>query len=449
MNAAKHPATLLILLLPLCGRAVAAEADRATAPVSFSRQLAPILQEHCVACHSAKNAEGGYRVDTYNALVTPGDSELAAVTARHPESSELLRRLTTEDESERMPAESEPLTAEQIELFTRWIAAGGEPDVEDGDAPLTFVIPPPEYPRPPETYPGVALTAVAFSPDGSRVLLGGYHELTLWDADDGRLVERIGNLGQRIYAIAFDPAGTMMAVACGEPGRSGEVRLVEIATGKVTAVVGRSDDVVLDVAFRPGRDQLAIAAADRSVRVIDRSTLEPATSWSGHVDWVTALAWSDDGTRLVTASRDRSAAVLEVDSGRLLATYKGHGAAVRGVAFTAGGKQVLSVGDDGKLHRWDVSGGKRVADVALGGPGTGIVHGDGFVLVSSASRRVLKIDLATDRVTQTYDGYDDWVLAAALHPGDGRVVAGGFGGQARLWSADGRLLRHWTAAGSE
>lgn len=448
MNAAKHVTNLLVLLLPACGRAVA-DTARPTASVSFSREVAPILQEHCVACHSAKNAEGGYRVDTYNGLVTPGDSELAAVTGEHPQSSELLRRLTTEDASERMPAESEPLTAEQIELVARWIATGAEPDVEDRDALLTFVIPPPEYPSPPETYAGVPLTAVAFSPDGSRVLLSGYHELTLWDTADGQLVGRIGNLGQRIYAIAIDPAGTMMAVACGEPGRSGEVRLVEIATGKVAAVVGRSDDVVLDIAFRPGSDQLAIAAADRSVRVIDRSTLELATSWSGHVDWVTALAWSDDGTRLVTASRDRSAAVLEVDSGRLLATYKGHAAAVRGVAFTAGGEQVLSVGDDGKLHRWEVSGGKRVADVALGGPGTGIVCGDGFVLVSSASRRVLKIDLATNEVSQTYDGHEDWVLAAALHPQDGRVVAGGFGGQARLWSADGRLLRHWTAAGSE
>src|SRR5690606_41767059 len=41
---------------------------------SFRADVAPLLLEHCVACHNAKNAEGGYRVDTFAELIKPGDS---------------------------------------------------------------------------------------------------------------------------------------------------------------------------------------------------------------------------------------------------------------------------------------------------------------------------------------------------------------------------------------
>ena len=34
-------------------------------PVSFRKDLAPILQENCLACHGPKKAEGGYRVDSF------------------------------------------------------------------------------------------------------------------------------------------------------------------------------------------------------------------------------------------------------------------------------------------------------------------------------------------------------------------------------------------------
>ena len=39
--------------------------------VSFKRDVAPIFLENCVACHDAKKAEGGYRIDTFTELSKP------------------------------------------------------------------------------------------------------------------------------------------------------------------------------------------------------------------------------------------------------------------------------------------------------------------------------------------------------------------------------------------
>jgi len=418
----------------------------ATEVISFSKDIAPIFQEYCVACHGAKKAEGGYRIDTFSDLIKVGDSEQTPIAAKDPHASELLRRLTTSDESERMPAESEPLSAEQIKLISDWIAAGAAFDGSDESALLAFVIPAPQYSPPPDKYNvNIPLTAVAFSPDGSQILAGGYHEITVWNAADAKLVRRIQNIGQRVFAIAMSPDGKTLAVACGEPGRSGEVRLIDFTTGEVKGVVGRSTDVALDVAYRPHSDELAIASADQSIRIVNSKTQEVVRTLSSHADWVTAIAWSDDGKRLVAASRDKSAKVFERETGQMLVSYQGHGAAVRGVAFTPDALQVLSVGTDNKLHRWNVQDAKKVAEVGIGGEGYRVVRGDGFVLIPCSDRRLLKFDLASNKIAQEFKGHEDWVLSVAMHAADSRIVSGAFNGEVRLWNLDGNLIKNWIA----
>ncbi len=315
------------------------------------------------------------------------------------------------------------------------------------DELLAFVIPPPRHLDPPESYhTPVPITAVAFSPDGTQVLVGGYHEVTVWDTAEAKLVRRIKNIGQRVFAISLNSDGATLAVACGEPGRSGEVRLVDFATGEVKGVTARSTDVVLDVAFRPESDQLAVASADNLIRIVDIKSPTETRTLPSHADWVTAVAWSDDGSRLVSASRDKSAKVFDADTGQLLVSYQGHAAAVRGVTFLPDAKQVMSTGADNKLHRWNVEGAKKVAEVALGGEGYKLVRGDGFVLVPCADKRLLKIDLSDNKVAQEFTGHDDWVLSVALHAAKSQIISGAFNGEVRSWNAaDGTLLRCWLA----
>ena len=59
-----------LLLLSLVATHSALAADG----VSFSNQVASILVDNCVACHGAKKAEGGYRIDTFEYLSKSGDS---------------------------------------------------------------------------------------------------------------------------------------------------------------------------------------------------------------------------------------------------------------------------------------------------------------------------------------------------------------------------------------
>ncbi|QDS95709.1 WD domain, G-beta repeat [Roseimaritima multifibrata] len=442
---------LTSLLLVLLTLHVCSPLTRAAEPeVSFRKDIAPLLLEHCLACHGAKKAEGGYRVDTYDELLKPGDSEEVPVAKEKGAVSELLRRLTC-DESERMPAESEPLTSEQIALVKTWIEAGGVFDGSDGSEQLMRVIPPPTYADPPENYSrAVPVVAVQFSPDGTQVVTGGLHEVLVWNAADSSLVRRIKNIGQRVYDLAFSSDGAMLAVACGEPGKSGEVRLVDFSTGEIKGVIARSDDVLFDLAFRPNSNELAIATSDSSIRIFDVQTQQETRTIASHADWVTAVCWSEDGKQMASASRDKSAKVYDAETGSLVTTYLGHGAAVRGVAFTADGTQVLTSGADAKLHRWNASDGKRTALVGLGGDAFKLIRIGDKVFVPCASHKMLRIDLTSNKVDLEFVGHADWVLSLALQAnaeGAGqKMLTGGFDGEVRVWNfADAAPQLNWIA----
>ena len=421
--------------------------------VSFRSDIAPILLDSCLACHGPKKAEGGYRVDTYEELLKAGDSGELPIARELNETSELLRRIICNDDSERMPADSEPLAPEQIELIKLWIAAGGKFDGKNENQSLAFVIPPAKYADPPEVYSQVVpITAMIFSPDGKLIVTSGYHELAIWNVEDAKLVRRIKNLGQRIFALAFSFDGRTLAVGCGEPGRSGEVRLIDFESGEVKSVISRTNDVILDLAYRPGSNEIAVASSDSTIRIINIETLEEIRTIASHADWVTALAWSDDGSRLASASRDKSAKVFDGVSVELLSSYLGHAAAVRCVSILADNKQVVSVGADSKLHRWDIEGANRVADVGIGGEGFKLIRNGTHLFVPCTDKRLLRIDLNNNTVSQVYNNHSDWVLSACYQPiasddsSQNYIASGSFNGEVRIWNiSDAATVSQWIA----
>ena len=91
----------------------------------YLKSIKPVLQGRCYACHGVLKQEGGLRLDTAAAAVKGGDSghtiKPGDVTA-----SELVRRINSHDDADRMPPEGEPLKADEIAAITRWITEGAK-----------------------------------------------------------------------------------------------------------------------------------------------------------------------------------------------------------------------------------------------------------------------------------------------------------------------------------
>jgi hypothetical protein len=90
----------------------------------YLRDVRPLLEHKCYACHGALKQLSGLRLDTGASLIEGGDSG-ATLTAGEPESS-LLIDVITGDAGFRMPPDNEgaPLTAAEIKLIRQWIADG-------------------------------------------------------------------------------------------------------------------------------------------------------------------------------------------------------------------------------------------------------------------------------------------------------------------------------------
>lgn len=106
-------------------------------PVDFGRDIQPILAKRCFACHGPDKGEGGLRLNRRETALAELDSGAAAIVPSKPEASELLRRVTATDESERMPPEGKPLAAGEIELIRRWISEGAKWDEHWAFQPVT------------------------------------------------------------------------------------------------------------------------------------------------------------------------------------------------------------------------------------------------------------------------------------------------------------------------
>lgn len=407
-------------------------------PASFRRDVAPVLLDQCLACHGPKKAEGGYRADSYENLLKSGDSGAAGFVAKDASASEALRRIKSTDAQERMPLEHDPLAAEAIALIERWVAEGAVFDGADPKAPLTAIVPAPMHPPAPETYTRPApITALAFSRDGSQLLVGGYHEITAWNPADGSLLRRLTNMGQRTYALKVSPDGAVVAAAGGAPGRWGDVRLFDYASGQLRHVLAASPDVILDLAYSPSGDRLATAGADGAVRVFDAVNAQEQLTITSHSDWVMAVAWSPDGTRLATASRDKTAKVFDAKTGELLITFSGHGQPVKGVAFQPDGAEVFSSGADNRILAWKAADGAKTADIAsFGGEVYKLETGGPFFFAASADKSARQFALKERTQVRSYAGHQDYVLSTAWHEGAHRLATGGFDGEVRIWNTD-------------
>ena len=104
----------------MLGTGVFARADE----VRYERDIAPILEEHCLHCHGEDEQESGLRLDRRAAMLRGGDSGLAALVPGDAKSSYLLEVINHLDEDMAMPPDGDKLPEAQIKLLTSWVDAG-------------------------------------------------------------------------------------------------------------------------------------------------------------------------------------------------------------------------------------------------------------------------------------------------------------------------------------
>ncbi|TLD72138.1 DUF1549 domain-containing protein [Phragmitibacter flavus] len=281
-------------------------------PVSFYRQIRPILQAQCYGCHQPSKAKGDYIMTDFATLLKGGE-EGEAVLGGNPEASLLVKEITPDASGKAsMPQKADALHTTQIDLIKRWIAEGAKDDTPPSARRQHDMENPPVYATAP------LVTSLDYSPDGKYLAVAGYHEVLLHRADGSGLEARLVGLSERIQKIRFSPDGKHLAVAGGNPGRMGEIQVWDVADRELLQSTSTTFDTLYGVSWSPDGGRLAFGAADNSLRVIDAKSGKEVLFNGSANDWVLDSVWSSDGSHLVATSRDMAAKLTEVATSRFV-----------------------------------------------------------------------------------------------------------------------------------
>jgi len=436
----------LFALAALLGwhRSVAAET-----PVSFRKDIAPLLQRRCAACHGEDSAKCGYRLDNFQRMSKAGDSDLPPLVAGKTKDSELYQLLIEKDANDRMPQKADALPKHEIALVERWIQEGAVNDGGPPDRPLAELVRDTLLKPAPEKYAhAVPVTALAYSPDGTQLAVSGYYEITIWDIDTGALIRRIGGLPERITAIAWNEKTNQLAVTGGSPAQWGTVALVDPSPNSQPRFLCDLPDMVLCVAFSPDGARLAAGSADRTIRLFEAKSGRQAHVLRNHADWVQTISYSPDGAHILSASRDRTVRISSASSGELEATYTGYETAVFAAIFSHDGKTVLSLAQNSPLNYWEWANTEKKkpkqTDVA-GRPDRLAWVTGGLVLAGADS--LVRIQATHDETLFTLWGHPDAISALTVGPTSDQIATGSYDGTVCLWNLGcGTWVRRFVAS---
>src|SRR6185503_10785246 len=159
----RMPQIVLSLLIAFAAALRAAAAEN---PVSFYRDLTPILKRSCTGCHHPGKLKGELDLTTYSTFLK-GGKHGPGFKAGEPTNSIVIEEISGDEPS--MPKEGDALSKTEVAMFQRWIVEGAKDDTPTNANSFKLAAPP-TYTKPP------VISALAFSPDGKRLAVSGYHE---------------------------------------------------------------------------------------------------------------------------------------------------------------------------------------------------------------------------------------------------------------------------------
>src|SRR5262249_12575421 len=108
-----------------------AQLPKSEQKIDFARQIKPLLERSCVACHSGEKPRSHFRLDGRDAFLQGGASGAAAIVPGHSAKTPLIDYVSREVPQPEMPPKAvrerfPALTMDEVGLLRAWIDQGAE-----------------------------------------------------------------------------------------------------------------------------------------------------------------------------------------------------------------------------------------------------------------------------------------------------------------------------------
>ena len=426
-----------LLFAVLIGASTPFAKSASAEPVSYWREIAPMLKRNCVACHREGQAEGGLSLETPDALKQGGDSgELFDLK----QSVESLIYVRVTDEDDIMPPDdnsvgAERLKADELARLKLWIEQGAVIDQREqekfGWQPI------------PETIR--SSYTLAISPDDATVAIGHANRVHVSDAASGKVLQELADpdlpyTGVADYdfvqAIAFSPNGDRIAT-----GGFRTVRIwkknhsaKEVARRWLSTASG-------PLAISPDGAEAALVNAIGDIEVwsvaedAKRRVLLPANGRVTAINWVTpdkVIVGFEEGGITVISSAD-GASIGRIDLAEAPVEFVSEDGNTIVVRTVSGGVKWLN--NFAEIEQASLKGIADASRLEL------VTQPSPAVAIATKSGNVALVDLKSAAVTKTL-AHGAEIRSIAAHKTAPQVMSAGADGVAKLWNLnDGKLLR--------
>jgi WD40 repeat protein len=301
---------------------------------------------------------------------------------------------------------------------------------------------------------------VAITPDGRKVVSASLDKtVRVWDVATGETLSvfhppvgpgREGTLN----AVAISPDGATVAVG-GYPkgGRSSggvPIFLISLADGRVERVLKGHPGVIDSLDFCPDGTRLASGAIDGTARVWDLRTGQTLLELTGHGERVCQARFSPDGKLVATTGTDGIVRIWSADHKGNPLVIRAHKGPAVAVAWSPDGKRLATAGDDSNICLWTAAG-TLVSTVNYPPKVTPFLFTslaftpDGRELLYTAVQEYGKVgllDAATLKPRLTFDKHDNTVMQGVVsRDGSLAVTCGGEADPVIIWrTRDGSVV---------
>lgn len=400
--------------------AIVSAADEAVKKVTFEDDVLPVFRQYCLNCHHQGEKKGGLALDTFGSTMEGGGSGEVVFDDGDAEGSRLWQ-LVNHDDTPVMPPNADKMPADKLAIIRAWIEGGilensGSKAKKKAANPLAYTPTGGGKPEGPvampetisldtitETSRPAAVTAIAASPWAPVVAVAGQKQIVLYHTDTSELLGIIPFEEGLAQDLKFSRDGSYLIAGGGEHSARGIVAIYDVKTGKRVGTVGDEFDVVFGADVNESMSNIALGGPQKMLRIYDIPTGERLFDIKKHTDWIYSVAYSPDGVLVASADRSGGLCVWEAETGRLYLNLVGHKGAIYKLAWRDDSNVLASASADGTVKLWEMNGGKAIRSISA--------HGGGVTSVS----------------------FDH----------QGRIATTGVDNRAKLWAADGKMLKEF------
>ncbi|MDZ4817522.1 MAG: protein kinase [Planctomycetota bacterium] len=299
-----------------------------------------------------------------------------------------------------------------------------------------------------------AINAVAFLPNGSRVLTASNdNAVAQFDAATGKEELRLSlKHPAGVLALAVTPDGQYAVTSCADK----QVRVFETGSAELIRTLQGTLGSVSSVAISPDGQQLLtvsslpFATGESQQSRGQRSAVQfwNVSDWSENAATriTTGLVWSaifapDEGQVLLVGGN--GARLWKIGGTESLMSFAPHGA-LASASFSPDGKRIVTGSWDNSAKIWNASTGRAMLKLAVQHTGfvnSAVFSPDGKTILTASDDKTARLwNAETGEAIRTLAGHTDRVRNAEFSANGQQIVTASSDKSARIWNVDGKLL---------